>query len=195
MRLYKAFLDDKYKVISYVEPSDSELIYSERLNQTYEIFLEAISDYIKLNGYITVPSKDEGLYCMFLDIDHNFSNVWDTETSIYVQDQILTDIRHKLIDSYFSEDKKELENISVEEKRKLEGIIGLSSMYVDDETYMYHKQPGGIWESSSSYIASIDRHTGILEANFPGKTTITYVVDTGDGILTCYKTIEILRKI
>jgi hypothetical protein len=195
MRLYKAFLDDTYKVISYVEPSDSELIYSERLNQTYEIFLEDISDYIKLNGYITVPSNDKGKYCMFLDIDHNFSNVWDTETSIYVQDQIVTDIRHKLIDAYFSNDEEKLENIPSDEMCKLQGIIGLSSIYVGDETYMYHRHSGGVWESSSSYIASIDRNTGILEANFPGKTTITYVVDTGCGILTCYKTIEILRKL
>ena len=196
MRLYKALLDDTYKVLSYVEPRPSELIYSERLEQAYDISLEAISDYIQLNGYITVSAYDQvGTYFMFLDIDHNFSNVWDTETSIYVQDQILTDIRVKLIDAYFSDDKTELEDISVEERRKLEGIIGLSTMYVDDETYMYHKQSGGVWESSSSYIASIDRHTGILEANFPGKTTITYVVDTGNGILTCYKTIEILRKI
>jgi hypothetical protein len=196
MRLYKAFLDDKYRVISYVSPSDSELVYSESEDKTYEIFSEDISDYIELNGYITVPIKERNndiSYCMFLDIDYTFSNVWDTETSIYVQDQILTDIRVKLIDAYFKDDYSEV--IDPEVKSELLGIIGLSKMYVGDESYMYHQYTGGVWESSSPYIASIDRQTGVIEANFAGKTTITYIVDSGAGILTCFKTIEILREI
>lgn len=203
MRLYKAFLDDKYKVISYVSPSDSELIYSESQDMTYEIFYEDISDYIQLNGYMTVflkEKKDNISYCMFLDIDHKFSNVWDTETSIYVQDQILTDIRVKLIDAYFNDeyngDKEVIDpEITVDKKRKLIGIVGLSKIYVGDETYMYHRETGGIWGSSAPFVASIDRETGILEANSIGKTTISYVVDTESGTLTCFKTIEVLRKI
>ena len=199
MRLYKAFLDDKYKVISYVSPSDSELIYSESQDKTYEIFYEDISDYIQLNGYVTVSlkeKKDNISYCMFLDIDHKFSNVWDTETSIYVQDQILTDIRVKLINAYFeNEDVEVIDPEVLQERRNMHGIVGLSKMYVGDDSYMYHKQDGGIWGSSAPFIASIDSKTGILEANSIGKTTISYVVDTGGGILTCFKTIEILRKI
>lgn len=194
MRLYKAFLDDKYKVISYVNPSDSELIYSESQDKTYEFFCEDISDYIELNGYITVSLKEKTdiLYCMFLNIDHKFSNIYDNETSIYVQDQILTDIRVKLIDAYFEDDE---EIIDTKTKKDVVGIVGLSKIYVGDETLMYHRNTGGIWESSSPYIATIDRQTGFLEANFIGKTTITYVVDDGVNITTCYKTIQILRKI
>ena len=125
MRLYKAFLDDKYKVISYVSPSDSELIYSESQDKTYEIFYEDISDYIQLNGYVTVSlkeKKDNISYCMFLDIDHKFSNVWDTETSIYVQDQILTDIRVKLINAYFeNEDVEVIDPEVLQERRNMHG--------------------------------------------------------------------------
>jgi hypothetical protein len=195
MRLYKAFLDDTYKVISYVSPSDSELVYSESKDKTYEIFSEHISDYIELNGYITVPVKEKKdiSYCMFLDIDYTFSNVWDTETSIYVQDQILTDIRVKLIDAYFKDDYSEV--IDPEVKNEVLGIVGLSKMYVGDESYMYHRYTGGIWGSSAPFIASIDSQTGVLEANSIGKTSISYIVDTGGGILNCFKTIEVLRKI
>jgi hypothetical protein len=192
MRLYKAFLDDKYKVISYVNPSDSELIYSESQDKTYEFLYKDISDYIELNGYITVSIKEKtDLYCMFLDIDHKFSNIYDNETSIYVQDQILTDIRVKLIDAYFEDE----EIIDDKTKKDIVGIVGLSKIYVGEETHMCHRNTGGIWESSSPYIATIDRQTGLLEANFIGKTTITYIVDDGVNITTCYKTIEILRKI
>ena len=74
MRLYKANLDNSYKIISYVMPQQVESIYSFHQDETYDISLEYICDYIELNGYITIVSKETNdiSYIMFLDVDYNF---------------------------------------------------------------------------------------------------------------------------
>ena len=58
MRLYKANLNNNYNVISYVIPDEIESIYSIRQEETYDISLEAIQDYLELSGYITTIPKE-----------------------------------------------------------------------------------------------------------------------------------------
>ena len=74
MRLYKANLNNNYNVISYVIPDEIETIYSIRQEETYDISLEAIQDYLELSGYITtIPKETSDIsFVMFVDIDYNF---------------------------------------------------------------------------------------------------------------------------
>ena len=65
-------------------------------------------------------------------------------------------------------------------------------MLLGEMTYLYHKNKGGIWESSNSDIISIDKYNGIIKGNNLGTATITYQVDTGYGMLTCFKKIEVI---
>jgi hypothetical protein len=192
MRLYKANLNSQYEVISYVAPNEIEEIYSVRSNATYDICLEALYDYIELSGSMTFPLKDvnDGIfYTMFVDIDHKFSR-WEDKMVSYVVDQIQYEIRQNIIDNFFHEEepfvgKNDLEDDTI-------SIIGESEMLLGEMTYLYHKNKGGIWESSNSDIISIDKYNGIVKGNNLGTATITYQVDTGYGMLTCFKKIEVI---
>lgn len=188
MRLYKALLNDNYDVISYHMPDDVEKILSKN-NTIEKIPIESLLEYIEINGYVTVPLNDEkASYAMYLDIDYTFSTIWDSSTSIYVTEQIISSIRRNLIDAFFEDDKF----TGSEEEDRL-GIIGQNKIFLDELTYMFHKFKGGIWESSNSEIADIDKYNGLIKGKKLGKAEISYEVDTGQGILACFKNIEVIK--
>ena len=192
MRLYKANLNSQYELISYVAPNEIEEIYSVRSNATYDICLEALYDYIELTGSITFPLKeveDSVFYTMFLNIDHKFSR-WEDKMVSYVVDQIQYEIRQNIIDNFFHEEEPFVGKSDLEDD--IISIIGESEMLLGEMTYLYHKNKGGIWESSNSDIISIDKYNGIIKGNNLGTATITYQVDTGYGMLTCFKKIEVI---
>lgn len=194
MRLYKANLNSQYEVISYVAPNEIEEIYSVRSNATYDICLEALYDYIELSGSMTFPLKDvnDGIfYTMFVDIDHNFTT-WEGKMITYVIDQIQYKIRQNLIDTFFNDDNDEQFISKSDLEDDIISIIGESEILLGEMTYLYHKNKGGIWESSNSDIISIDKYNGIIKGNNLGTATITYQVDTGYGMLTCFKKIEVI---
>jgi len=194
MRLYKANLDNDFNLISYVMPNETETIYSVREEKTYDILHDDIYEYIEMFGYLYFPiESDDADYTMFIDIDHTYSTVWDNQTSIYVSDQIQSEIRKNLIDAFFDEDESFLGS-SEEKQKELLGITGNDKIYKDELTYLYHKCKGGIWESSNTDVLSIDKYSGVIKGKNIGKTTITYQVDTGSGMLTCFKNIEVVYE-
>lgn len=187
MRLYKALLNDNYEVLSYHMPDEIEKILSKN-NTIDNIPIESLLEYVELHGYVTVPlNEDKASYAMYLDIDYTFSTIWDSSTSIYVTDQIITSIRRNLIDAFFEDDEA---FVGSNEGDRL-GIIGEEKIFLNELTYMYHKFKGGIWESSNSEIAYIDKN-GLIKGKKLGKIEITYEVDTGQGILCCFKNIEVI---
>jgi hypothetical protein len=193
MRLYKANLNSQYEVISYVAPNEIEEVYSVRSNATYDICLEALYDYIELSGSMTFPLKDVKdniFYTMYVDIDHKFIN-WEGKMINYVIDQIQYNIRQNIIDNFFHEDDSFIDN---SEKHDTIGIVGETEILLGDVTYLYHKNDGGLWESSNTDIVSIDKYNGIIKANKIGTATVTYQVDTGYGMLTCFKKIEVIYE-
>lgn len=194
MRIYKANLDDNYDVISYDIPSLTEKVYSVREDILYDISDEAIHDYLEIAGFITTPIKevvDKSAYLMFIDIDHQFSSVWDNDTSIYVRDQIVRSIRQNLLDYIFAEEESFLGINDCENGEPNMGIVGEPEIFLDELTYVYHKYKGGVWDSSEEDIIKIDRHSGLIKGLKIGNSTVTYTVDSGAGILTCFKTITV----
>jgi hypothetical protein len=195
MRLYKANLNSQYEVISYVAPNEIEEVYSVRSNATYDICLESLYDYIELSGSMTFPLKDVKdniFYTMYVDIDHKFTN-WEGKMINYVIDQIQYSIRQNIIDNFFHEDESFIGKSDLEEQNTI-GIIGENEILLDKMTYLYHNNKGGIWESSNPDIVSIDKYNGIIKGNKLGTATITYQVDTGYGMLTCFKKIEVIYE-
>lgn len=163
-------------------PNQIEEIYSIRESKTYDILFEDIYDYIELFGHITFPVyQDDYSHLMFVDIDYKYDTVWENQVSSYVTDQILANIREKLIDTFFEEEKEQ----------EIIGITGLDEIFIHETTYLYHKYKGGIWESSDTDIVDIDTDTGVIYGKSIGKVTITYVVDNGCGLLTCFKKLEV----
>lgn len=194
MRLYKAMLNDNYDVISYEKPNEIESIFSTLDYTSVDINKSTIIEYIELVGYITVHNEEknpDSPYIMYLDLDFKFSNIWDGPTSIYVTDQIIKDIRENLMFSIL-EEGMELEQ-RTEYIHFSEGIVGEPNITEGELTYVYHRYLNGIWDSSEPNIIEIDKNTGLIKAKKIGKSTISYVVDSGTGILTCYKTIEVSK--
>lgn len=172
-------------------PEEVESIYSIRQDETYDISLEDIYNYIELSGYITVVPKetDDISYIMFLDIDYNFiSNdrpLLENNGS-YVKDQIIASIRKNLINAFFEDEEAFVGST------ELIGIVGQDKIFLEEMTYVYHKYKGGKWDSDNPGIVAIDKYSGVIKGVSIGKSTITYQIDTGTDILICYKNIEVI---
>jgi len=196
MRLYKAVLNDNYDVISYEKPNEIESVFSTLDYTSTDIDKETLKEYIELVGYLTVHNEEknpDSPYIMYLDLDFKFNSIWDGPTSIYVTDQIIKDIRENLMFSIL-EEGMELEQ-RTEYIHFSEGIVGESEITEGDLTYVYHKYLNGIWSSSDPNVISVDKYNGVVRAKKVGKSTISYVVDSGTGILTCFKTIAVNKFI
>jgi len=194
MRLYKTAINNNNEVLSYVMPEQVEKIYSIRTDETYDISLEALLEYIELTGYVIFPylnPVDDITSIVYVDIDYQFTP-WDKQAISYVTDQIHKCIRQKLIDVFFEDYEEPFLGKSDLEQHDLLGITGEEKIFKNEITYLYHKYKGGIWESSNKHAVEIDRYSGIISGNNIGECTITYQVDTGAGILTCFKTIEVI---
>ena len=196
MRLYKANLNNNYNVISYVIPDEIESIYSIRQEETYDISLEAIQDYLELSGYITtIPKETSDIsFVMFVDIDYNFisnDRPWLENNGSYVKDQITSSIRKNLIDAFFDDEEAFVGSTDTED---MLGIVGQDKIFLNEMTYVFHKYKGGIWESDNPEIINIDKYTGVIKGKAIGKASITYQIDTGTDILICYKDIEVIYE-
>ena len=182
MRLYKAYLDNDFKVSSCETVEDIETLISKDNNSKFNIDNKAIIEYLELLGYITVyrydNRKDE--FIMYLDIDFQFHKKWDNDTSIYVVNQIKRKNRELIAGL------PEPNYIHTNDN----GIIGEATIYKDTKTYLYHKFVGGVWNSSEPDIVSIDED-GCIVAKQIGKSKISYIVDTGNGTLHCFKSITV----
>ena len=167
MRLYKAFLNEEYEVLSYEELKDIEDVFCSKEDVSYKIPKDLLKDYVEMAGYITVHDKEnkDKSYIMYLDIDYQFNGIWDTSTSIYVTDQIKKVIRDELMFSIIEEGFSE-EDIS-------EGIIGESNIMLNEVTYVFHKYKGGIWNSNEPSIVEIDSKHGLIKGKKEGKSTHT----------------------
>jgi len=192
MRLYKANLDDNYEVLSYASPQETEEIYSVRKGETYDISYESIYEYVEMVGYIVFPLKEsikDVKHTMYIDIDYNCLTTWDNEIFNHVSDTIVQDIRKNIIESFFSEDNDSYFN---EDEDGLVGITGHKEIFQGEMTYLSHKYKGGIWESSDENIIEIDRDTGMMRGNRLGEVQISYEVDSGCGMLTCFKKVKVV---
>lgn len=200
MNLYKAYLNNEYKLISYGIPDKIEAIpFSE---STYDISFEDIRDYIELFGYIKIPYKLlNGIsYLFYIDLDYNIIDPFGEQIVMYVSDQIKSRNRKKAIDELFHNleekeyeyDKEVVNNFLSEDENR--GIIGNDVMEVGNFTYLYHKIDGGEWFSSNSEILEIDKNNGLLYCKSTGIAVVTYKVNSNNGFLKCFKTIIINER-
>ena len=163
-------------------PDEVEKIYSIRTGETYDIPFEDLYEYIEITGYLTLsyPIPKDGIaYTTYVDIDHKFKPIEAIHIS-HLVDQVYAGIRQNLIETFFAED--------------LLGIIGETKILKNETVYLHHKYKCGIWESSNTSIVEIDKYSGKIFGKNLGESTITYTVDTGSGILTCFKTIKVIYE-
>jgi hypothetical protein len=97
-----------------------------------------------------------------------------------------------LLDAFFEEEDIPFTEKSDIEQENLIGIFGVSELMMYETVYLSHKYKGGIWDSSNSDIVEIDKYSGKIFGKKMGESTITYTVDTGSGMLTCFKKIEVI---
>ena len=189
MRLYKAFLNENYDVLDFEEPSEIETIYSRNDQKQFDVDTSTLKDYIELSGYMTAYRYSDRMdeYVMYLDIDHKFHTLWDNETSIHVTDQIKRTMREELWEAVKNKDHDRVHDFI----KIFPSIVGLKELEVGAITYVYHKYVAGIWSSSDPNVVSIDRTAGTVKALKVGESVITYVVDTGAGITTCFHKIKV----
>lgn len=175
-------------------PDTVEKIYSIRTGETYDIPFQDLCDYIEMVGYLTfayaVP-KDGIAYVTFVDIDHKFKP-WESLQISHVIDQVHSGIRQKLIDAFFEDYDEPFTEKSDIEQENLLGILGEDEIILNETIFLSHKYKGGIWESSNSNSVEIDKYSGKIFGKNYGTSTITYTVDTGSGLLTCFKTIKVI---
>ena len=193
MRMYKAFLDNDFNVVSYEEPSEIETIFSYKNQETFDVDLSILQEYLELNGYVTtykMKGSDED-FVMYIDMDYNFHTIWDNETSIFVMNQI----KQKQMEQIW----EEIEKNQGLKHDNFKGYIhtypsiqGMSEFKVGEEIHLRHTIPNGIWQSSNDEIASIDRHTALIKAKKKGKAIISYIVDTGFGMASVFHQIRIM---
>ena len=194
MRVYKTTLNSNNDLITYTMPEEIEDVYSIRNGTTYKIPYEDIYEYIELFGFLILPyaiPKDGIAYVSFLNIDYQVKP-WEVDKVGYITEQVHAKIRAKLLEEFFSED--EIETTTDEDEKELYGIIGEDSIMLNESVYLSHKYKCGAWESNSDAIL-IDRNSGKIFGNKIGKATISYEVNTGYGLLTCFKTIEVKKYI
>lgn len=192
MRLYKAFLDTNFNVLSYEDINTTELIFSRAEQSSFEIDSRSLREYIELNGFVTTYLKLDSMheFVMYLDIDYKFHAIWDSDTSIHVTKQIREEMRDKLWNAINEKNPDKVH----EYIQLYPGIVGEKNIVEGDTSYMFHKYIGGIWGSTNTDVISINRTDGVLHALKPGTSTITYVVDTGAGITTCFSKVIVKSK-
>ena len=195
MRVYKTSLNSNQDLISYVMPDEVEKIYSIRTGETYDIPFEDLYEYIEITGYLTLsyPIPKDGIaYTTYVDIDHKFKPIEAIHIS-HLVDQVYAGIRQNLIETFFADDSFFTEKSDID-KEDLLGIIGETKILKNETVYLHHKYKCGIWESSNTSIVEIDKYSGKIFGKNLGESTITYTVDTGSGILTCFKTIKVIYE-
>jgi hypothetical protein len=193
MRVYKTTLNSNNDLISYVMPNQIEDVYSIRSGTTYKIPYEDIYEYIELFGFLILPyaiPRDGIAYVSFLNIDYKVKP-WEIDVG-YIAEQVNSKIREKLLEEFFSED--DIETTTEQDENALYGIIGEDDIMLNESIYLSHKYKCGVWESNSDSIL-IDKNSGKIFGNKIGKATISYEVNTGYGMLTCFKTIEVKKYI
>jgi hypothetical protein len=191
MQLYKAFLDNQYQVTSFEKPKEIETIFSKN-DEPFEVNETVIQDYIGIQGHIILYKSTEETegYVMFLNINHGFNNLWDIH-AINVAEQIRKKIREQLYSSV-----KDRNSAKVYEYiQHYPGIIGEKEIELDDTTYLYHQDNGGVWASANPTVLWIDKETGLIKGKCVGKSNITYKVKTKGGELTCFFTVEVKAKL
>jgi len=184
MRVYKTTLNSNNDLITYTMPEEIEDVYSIRSGSTYKIPYEDIYEYIELFGFLVLPyamPKDGIAYVSFVDIDYQ-PKPWEVDKVAYITEQVKVNIRNKLLEEFFPENETKDSN--------LEGIIGNDYIELNELNFLSHKYKNGIWTSNSDSII-IDKKTGKIFGNKIGIATISYEVNTGYGLMTCFKKIEV----
>ncbi len=193
MRIYKAYLDNDFNVLSFEEPKEKETICNYSKKELFDVDLSILKDYIELNGYITTYKKldSEDDFVMYLNTEHSFSTIWDNDTAIFV----LKQIRRKELDEMWDNIEKE-QGIKPDTFKgyihTYPSIQGINEFKVGEQIHLKHIVPNGLWLSDKEYIADIDRHTGLLKAKKIGRAIVSYVADTGFGLATVFHKIQVV---
>lgn len=200
MNLYKAYLNNEYKLISYGVPEAMEKIpVSEK---TYDISFKDIEEYIELFGYLKIPYKlSNGVsYMFFIDLDYNIINPFEEQIISYILDQIKDKNRRKAIKELFDnigEDyphKGEIVDNYISDVKE-SGIKCNDIMEVGDFSYLYHNTDGGKWATTNSNIIEIvEDKLGLIYCKSPGVVTVSYKVKTNEGSLSCFKKVQINER-
>lgn len=192
MRVYKAILDNDFNVLSYEEAKEKETIFSFKKQDSFDVELSIIEEYLQFGGFFTTYLKkdSEEDFVMYINLDHQFHTIWDNDTSIHVMNQI-------------KQKEREAIWLQIEEQGiksdNFEGYIstfppiqGLSDFKKGENIHLKHPVKNGLWSSSDENVAEIDRHTGMLKTKKIGNTVIAYVVDTGMGLANVFKKIHVI---
>jgi hypothetical protein len=193
MRIYKAFLDSDFNVLSYEEPTDEkETIFSYKSQDSFEVDLSILQEYLGLNGYVTTYKKKDSdeEFVMYLDSEYKFDTVWDNETSLYV----LKQIKQKQREGVW----KEMEKSGAKSDdfkpyiHTFPGIEGMDIFKVGEKIHLKHNFRNGLWLCDNEKIAEVDRHTGLVKAKKTGKAIISFVADTGLGMVSVFHKIQVI---
>lgn len=175
-------------------PDEVEKIYSNETGLIYDIPFEDLYEYIEMVGFLGIKNSvpiDGITETIYVDIDRQFKP-WEKLSISIVVDQVHKEIRQKLLDAFFADDDLPFTEKSDIDQEDLLGITGKEKIYLDETIWLNHKYKGGIWESSETNIVEIDKYSGKIFGKNKGTSQITYIVDTGSGMLTCFKTIEVI---
>ena len=175
-------------------PDEVEKIYSTETGLMYDIPFEDLYEYIEMVGFLEIKNSvpvDGITETIYVDIDRKFKP-WEKSSISIVIDQVHREIRQKLLDAFFADDDLPFTEKSDIDQENLLGITGKEKIYLDETIWLYHKYKGGIWDTSEPNIVEIDKYSGKIFGKNKGTSQITYIVDTGSGMLTCFKTIEVI---
>lgn len=192
MRVYKAILDNDFNVISYEEPKEKETIFSFKRQNTFDVDLSILEDYLEIGGFLTTYLKkgSEEDFVMYIDMDYNFHTIWDNDTSIYVMNQIKQKQREEI---WLHIEEKGIKSDDFKGYIHNYPLIqGLSEFKKGEMIHLKHPVKNGMWSSSDESVADIDRYTGLVNCKKNGNTVICYVVDTGMGMANVFHKIRVI---